>query len=185
MGWLTGWRSKDEVLTHLYGMIGPDRILDKALVGGVLYVAVKGRDGRPDFIAVILVSGERGEWGYKDMDESMGPNEASCPLRLLNLIPNPDPDPASYSTEWRARVRAFHKRKAETNAKAKNAKNAVKALVVGSLVTLPESFIPASVTIKTIEPSGVVGVGPDGSLYRIRKRHLALATITPPTPIGG
>ncbi len=40
-------------------------------------------------------------WGYKDMDETAGPTEISCPASYLDLVPDPK---ISYSTEWRQRV---------------------------------------------------------------------------------
>jgi hypothetical protein len=45
----------------------------------------------------------RGGWGYKDMDESMGPYDWSCPVAFLALAPQPEGDSAA---EWRAKVRA-------------------------------------------------------------------------------
>ena len=40
-------------------------------------------------------------WGYKDMDESMGPYYYSCPLGYLELVPELNP-------EWREGVRTYH-----------------------------------------------------------------------------
>lgn len=49
--------------------------------------------------------------GWKEMDESMGPCEAECPLAILDLLDPPDED--SHAKDWRERVRAYHaKRKA-------------------------------------------------------------------------
>ena len=47
-------------------------------------------------------------WGYKPMDESMGPYYFSCPLGYLNMAP-------PSNEKWRESVRAYHaKRKRGT-----------------------------------------------------------------------
>ncbi len=46
-------------------------------------------------------------WGYKDMDESMGPYYYSCPLKYLNLVPI---EQFGGNEEWRANVRRYHAR---------------------------------------------------------------------------
>lgn len=60
------------------------------------------------FIALDLLECRGGCWGYKDIDESMGPCEVNCPLSYLNLAGG---DPEGYAKEWRERVRAFHAEK--------------------------------------------------------------------------
>ena len=48
---------------------------------------------------VILVDYARdGHFGYKDMDESMGPNYYNCPKRILDLL---TPTEYEYAQEWR------------------------------------------------------------------------------------
>ena len=46
-------------------------------------------------------SGEH--FGYKDMDETVGPCEAECPERILNLL---TPTNYPHAIDWRARCRA-------------------------------------------------------------------------------
>lgn len=48
-------------------------------------------------------------FGYKDMDESMGPYEAECPPAILDLL---TPTDRAYAVEWRARCRANAARRA-------------------------------------------------------------------------
>ncbi len=43
-------------------------------------------------------------FGYKDMDESMGPSEAACPASILDLL---TPTDRPYALAWRERCRAF------------------------------------------------------------------------------
>jgi hypothetical protein len=42
-------------------------------------------------------------FGYKDMDESMGPCEAACPPAILDLL---TPTDRPYAVAWRERCRA-------------------------------------------------------------------------------
>jgi hypothetical protein len=39
-------------------------------------------------------------FGYKDMEESMGPHECDCPKSILDLL---TPTDAQYARQWRAR----------------------------------------------------------------------------------
>jgi hypothetical protein len=109
---MIGWKSKAALVQHLIGQCdtGGMKLLDKALVGGVLYALIQKGDER--FIAVILIKGYREpggtEWGYKDMDESCGPNVEDCPERLLAQSTIND----GYAPEWRARCRAARAAKA-------------------------------------------------------------------------
>lgn len=49
-------------------------------------------------------------WGYKDMEESMGPYYYSCPRKYLDMVPL---DRFGGNTEWREEVMAHHQRSAE------------------------------------------------------------------------
>jgi hypothetical protein len=49
-------------------------------------------------------------WGYKDMDEAMGPCYYSCPLSYLDLVPI---DKFGGNAQWRELVRTYHTRHAE------------------------------------------------------------------------
>jgi hypothetical protein len=46
-------------------------------------------------------------WGYKDMEESMGPYYYSCPQKYLNLVPI---EQYGGNEEWRANVQRYHAR---------------------------------------------------------------------------
>lgn len=82
--------------------------------GSTWYVAVKvtGRDkvfdfeqaedGSYVFAAVFLTQVYKGDWGYKDMDETMGPNQSNCPKGILDLL---SPTTSQYALEWRERCR--------------------------------------------------------------------------------
>jgi len=57
-----------------------------------------------------LLRCDGGEWGYKDMEESMGPYYFSCPLGYLELVPI---DRFGGNAEWREEVIEHHRRRAE------------------------------------------------------------------------
>jgi hypothetical protein len=49
-------------------------------------------------------------WGYKDLDEAMGPYVYSCPLKYLSLVAI---EKFGGNAEWRAIVHRYHQRQAE------------------------------------------------------------------------
>lgn len=63
---------------------------------------VTDKDGSFTFGAVFLTRYDDGCWGYKDMEESAGPNESRAPLSILNLLSELK-DPESYAHAWRQR----------------------------------------------------------------------------------
>lgn len=83
----------------------------------VYYAAVQHIvDGKPgDIFAVVCLvkwnprDKEGMVFGYKDMDETMGPHESECPVQILDLL---TPTTRPYAVEWRARCRANLARKA-------------------------------------------------------------------------
>ena len=58
--------------------------------------------GSYTFAAVFLTSREGGGWGYKSMDETMGPNAAQAPVRLIEFL---SPTRNEWAREWRQRCR--------------------------------------------------------------------------------
>jgi hypothetical protein len=44
-------------------------------------------------------------FGYKDMEDTMGPHEAECPLRILDML---SPTDNVHALEWRRRCRDSH-----------------------------------------------------------------------------
>lgn len=78
------------------------------LVGRYLWVVWEHNsvDRNARFIGLCLLESEKGfGWGYKPMEESMGPYEVSCPLQFLEITPLPD---SPYASDWREKVRAYH-----------------------------------------------------------------------------
>lgn len=183
MGWLfTNGQTKEQLIQRcLYGGASPSdfRRLDHSVVGNNLWVVFERKPEAPTsrtigyangesreypiperFLALYLLDGSGEGWGYKDMDESMGPCETNCPQRLIDMVP----DPGSYATAWRARV------KAQREASA-GKRRSIKALQLGQKVQLVEGCKPPVVTIASLKP--LRGYGEDGRLYRIQPRHVA------------
>lgn len=85
-------------------------VLDTATINLTqFYAAVETRNTetgeREVWAAVFLLHFCRGRhnFGYKDMTESMGPCEAQCPQRILDLL---TPTDNANALEWRQRCRA-------------------------------------------------------------------------------
>lgn len=55
-------------------------------------------------------------WGYKDMEESMGPYYFSCPLSYLDMVP------VVANESWREGVRRYHEKQKEKRQAKKQAK---------------------------------------------------------------
>lgn len=87
-------------------------ILDCAVVHRTTaYMAyrIKYADGTERVVALVILLGYAPRsihnFGYKDMDETMGPCEDDCPKRIFDLLtPLPEGD-EQYAHDWRARVR--------------------------------------------------------------------------------
>jgi hypothetical protein len=140
MGWLysTEWESTKKVQDHLIAQLERHyEVVDKASTryGRNFYVSIRDRKTGTTGIFVALINGNpKSGFGYKDMDETMGPNIVDCPLRLLAATPF-DETPYEpflgrdtfydkslrddliaagletgglYRTKWRREVRAYH-----------------------------------------------------------------------------
>ena len=120
MGWLymkslKGHSGPRQYLDAQFTYERPDaisKVLRSALVGmRVYYAAVEliriATGAREVWAAICLVrynprDREGYIFGYKDMEESMGPCECDCPESILNLL---TPTDREYAVQWRARCR--------------------------------------------------------------------------------
>ena len=59
------------------------------------------------FIVVILVKYHQHELLYKEVEESMGPNELDSPMRIMNQLEG-HPPTGGYSARWRERILQHH-----------------------------------------------------------------------------
>lgn len=95
--------------------------------GNVLWTVkeIAHADGTAErVIGCDLLSKSKYGWGYKPMDETMGPYYFTCPLAYLELA---GPTTSPYAKAWRERVKAYH---------AKTATAA--ALVAGAIAAVTE-----------------------------------------------
>lgn len=105
------------------------------------------------FIGCDLLRYQDGMWGYKDMEESMGPCYYSCPLGYLDMVP-------VASEEWREGVREYHKKRTLSFKPKK-----------GMRLKLYDGCSPQYVTLISVRP--LRGVGDGGStIYRIQKKYI-------------
>jgi Domain of unknown function (DUF6927) len=194
MGWLYRDEPIDDPLTYLKAKYNYDcethtlQTLDGARVRNTVYLAVRSTDKKTGrslvFAAVILISNtKKSGFGYKDMDEGMGPCECACPQRIIRLLsPIADLPHPRYTAEWRARVAAYHDEQRQHRKRCTS-------LSVGTILTLrtatrfsdgitASEFRVAHFRRRTpiFEP-----VDRPGFLCRLRATSLAAAIITPPT----
>jgi hypothetical protein len=143
MGWTFTERRKgmtdraffEHEFPHMLGTYG--HIVDCATIANVFYAAVQNNDDAPHapgrtwgLVVLIQRNGsDRYNFGYKEMDEGMGPCEERCPDRILDQLT--DPAPNEYAEHWRERCR-----------KANAARQAKGTIRVGQTVrfTQPENL---------------------------------------------
>lgn len=116
MGWYYGVnQSRADVIAELTPACeardngGTFKTLRKYTSGNTLWTVHESNGER--WIGCYLLSKSGGSWGYKPMEECMGPNYYSCPLAFLEMAPQPA---GPYAGAWRDSVRKYH---AERNAK--------------------------------------------------------------------
>jgi hypothetical protein len=111
------------------------RVLKSAMVGATWYGACeRSRPGQEPYVfaGVCLTSVDSREYcnfGYKDMDESMGPCERDCPVSILNLLSHRDDE---WALEWREDCRNNAAQKATDR---KNP-NSLQNLPLGAKITV-------------------------------------------------
>lgn len=164
MGWTfsPSWPTKSAMIAHCTSpeMMGDKMTtIAKAIRGNALWTVIEYTQdggsypkGSRAILCFLLESDVKrgGGWGYKDMDESMGPCDLSCPIRFLDMVP----DPGGYATEWRAKVRA------------EAARRGLK-FSPGDRLLLTSAKVPSVVCV-SVKP--LRGRGDDGVFYRIPRR---------------
>lgn len=78
-------------------------IVQDALVDDVYYAAMKSTKTGKIWALIALTDIADGEFGYKDMDETMKPYYYDCPNALLNLL---SPTDNEHANIWRAKCKA-------------------------------------------------------------------------------
>ena len=137
------WCQHNERWNVIYGY----RVLKSAMVGTTYYAAVErydNRTGRRNVMAAICLTcgktkWDRTLWGYKDMDETMGPYYYDCPKAILDMLTPTDNDTAN---EWREACRRNMAEKRERRAHAND-----------------PIYVPAGVTIREERAWWYISVG--------------------------
>lgn len=106
MGWLFGHYERRPLIEHLVNGNGLKTV--KHFLAGNNLWCVHEYEGKRWACLYLLrgspkIKNDPYNWGYKDVDESMGPNEISFPYTWLDLL---TPTDSQYANEWRARVKA-------------------------------------------------------------------------------
>ena len=163
MGWLfTEGQSRREVIharLHRRWCEGySGRCLAHALRGNILWSVWEL--AKPDcssecFIACDVLASKRDYgWGYKDMEESVGPCYYSCPLAYLEMVP-------AANEGWRSRVREYRERH-------KTRKKAISDLRIGETVPLEDCEIPEAMIVSLNPLQGYY----HGRLYELRRQFI-------------
>lgn len=111
MGWtfIDRCRSKQDIIDTITNDLKGDSNVSAShmtVVGKCLWALCDiKKENNAKAIILFLLDKQDGSWGYKDMDESMGPFFYSCPLKYLPLAT------IGVKEEWRQNVRAFHEKK--------------------------------------------------------------------------
>lgn len=147
MGWLFlhECRTKADVRNHLLKDLSRSderaerRVLEHRTVGNHLWLAYECVPTDPaqkpiKIVILALLAQDQRRWGYKDMDENMGPYYYDCPKAVIEAV---GPTENEHALKWRAKVETFHTRNAERRAM-------LRAIAVGSEIVLkgctPERF---------------------------------------------
>ena len=106
MGWLFGWDTRKQLIDHLCYGNGVET-LKRKFVGNNMWAVQRTKEGIT-FACLYLIKGnprvtdDPCNWGYKDVDETMGPYQHDFPVSWLDLL---SPCDSEYAVSWRENVR--------------------------------------------------------------------------------
>src|SRR5690554_6189066 len=128
MGWLFGWSTKKEMVEHLVRQDGSNvDVIDHSLRGNNLWMLCRMKnatESHPEGFKFITLcklqyakgcggwnigDGAANDWGYKDIDESMGPCELDCPEKFLAQ----SDDTSEHGVPWRESCRQWRRERSE------------------------------------------------------------------------
>ena len=108
MGWTTYYvgrwkKDKKALMTKELEQYGDIKVIKASMKGTVYYAACTSTRHPGDVWAIVcLTSLNRGEFGYKDMDETMHPYYYDCPKAILDLL---TPTTNENALKWREMCR--------------------------------------------------------------------------------
>lgn len=108
-------------------------------------------------------------FGYKDMDEGMGPCEAKCPASILDLLGPPRND---YAAQWRERCRAW-------NALARRRRpRPGDTLILPEPITFTDGYSGTHFRV-IAHRRGIALIAPNGGAYRVSRLMERAWTVFP------
>jgi hypothetical protein len=110
MGWLFlySMRTRQDLVRHLRR---PERfgesveLVQASTRGNHHWYLMRERATGQHWIGLDLMQSSTDGWGYKDMDETVGPCAVDCPLAYLDA---PHAERDGWAAQWRERVREYH-----------------------------------------------------------------------------
>ena len=171
MGWTfsTQWPDKSAMIKHLCDEQTMYTTIAKCVRGSALYAVHEAKSTASGswkrIIAVYLLGSDvkrGGGWGYKDMDESMGPTVSDCPPKYFDLVPEV---PNAYALAWRMRC--------IENAARKSVK-----LKVGDRIKLRPSFTVGELVVVSLKPLRAVPAERPDSIAVYSLKRSMIQTVT-------
>lgn len=123
MGWLFSerWQTRESLRKHLVSGNGV-KTLKSCWVGNNLWAVQEStytqgeKTGQTVRFVCLYLCAKHGKgldgWGYKDVDESAGPCQTTCPVSYIEMVEDWEREhgqkPVGYAAEWRERVREAH-----------------------------------------------------------------------------
>lgn len=106
MGWLFGHYDRRSLVEHLTNGNGV-KTLKRCFRGNNMWAVQETQEGVVFACLYLLrgnprVTNDPCNWGYKDVDETMGPYQTDFPVSWLELL---SPTDSKYAIEWRKAVR--------------------------------------------------------------------------------
>lgn len=160
MGWTSLYR--DRGMSHkafFENEFSSIEIMDTHQAKNVVYMKCRSKKNGTKFAMVVLFQWTKGHYNftYKDMDETMGPCECSCPLRIIEGL---DPPVGEYAAEWRRRVREY-------NADRQPAPKIGQTIKLAVPLKFSNGYIGDTFTVVRFGKRGRAYRNQDGQLFRI------------------
>jgi len=107
--YFTTGATRASIIAEIVREWGEKCIAHKA-IGNNLWCLIEGKHpdtGAPwKYVTLALLEADKGGWGYKPLDESMGPYEVNAPLEYLRAVA--PFEPLGFAAKWRLRAFAYH-----------------------------------------------------------------------------
>lgn len=165
MGWTTSWhwQTRSAIVANRVKKESYEgrswECLSHCLRGNVLWtvweVTYQDKPCRR-FIGCDLLKnyGKNEGWGYKDMDESVGPFYYTCPLKYLKMVPEVS------CQEWRDQVERYHLIRSQE-------------FLPGMVVELVDGYAIKYLKLEYTQGSYQIGRDRNGKPFKISRRYLS------------